>query len=158
MSGRSWRIGAGTTTKTDPIEESAKYPRFCCITQVAHPARHPASRRKTLASDEVTLGSGATRTDSPSERGHIGGEVTNASISSPSLAKKGIGSAINANGRPDPDRLCQAFAQGVSEPAPEVNLDGVLCCHLLVYGVTEPGTIRQLQQTVADLLRRIHEL
>jgi putative transposase len=47
------------TTRTDPTAESARYPRFCCITPVAHPARHRRLKPKTPASGEGTFGSGA---------------------------------------------------------------------------------------------------
>lgn len=43
----------------DPIAESARFPRFCCITPVAHPARHRRSKPKTPASGEGAFGSGA---------------------------------------------------------------------------------------------------
>ena len=45
--------------RTGPKAEAVKYPQFCCITSVAYPARHRNWKPKTLASDEVTWGSGA---------------------------------------------------------------------------------------------------
>lgn len=69
MPGKSWRIGADTTTRTDPIAKSAKYRRFCCTTLVAHPARHQRLKRKTPASDEVTKGSQHLGVDCKNNRG-----------------------------------------------------------------------------------------
>src|SRR4051812_48413010 len=43
----------------DPIAESARYPRFCCITPVPYPARHRRLKPKTPASGEGAFGSGA---------------------------------------------------------------------------------------------------
>jgi hypothetical protein len=57
--GKSWGIGAGTTTRTDPIAESVRYTRFLYITPVPHPSRNRRLQPKTPASCEGAFGSGA---------------------------------------------------------------------------------------------------
>ncbi len=76
MPEKSWRIGVGTTTRTDPTARSATTSRLPCIIPMASPARHRERPGKTQLPAVQSWGALHRPVDSRHQQGSLGGQVS----------------------------------------------------------------------------------